>query len=160
MVDILKAGGEIRKFQEPLLKYRIHKGQITAKSEAEQIIYQWLVSSDYIGYTFPTLNINECAVIASLGYDCSPEFLMDYREKVNISYLKRSQNYIDSVKKVIKYNEKTKLYDTTKLEVFLRCILWKKCIRMTRQYRRPWGMWPYTLLGYFTFLRHNRCLVR
>lgn len=68
MVDIMKAGGTIHKMHEPLLKYRVHEGQITAKSEIEQKAYQSRVSYDYLCFLLPELADAHCAAISLLGY--------------------------------------------------------------------------------------------
>ncbi len=168
IVDILKAGGEIRRLKEPLLKYRIHGGQITNQSEIDQKAYQWRISFDYLGRIFPDLDKFDCAAVALLGYD------YDYRELLKIvmkdaelktvcsflveygKHFEKSRRYINAVKRILKQNNKMHYFDDTKLESELRYRLWKKACRTSEIYGHIWGMWPYTLLSYIFVMREDQ----
>lgn len=160
MADILRAGGTIRKLDEPLLRYRVHKGQITETSETEQKLYQCRVSYDYIRSVFPCLTDDECVAASLLGCSVAPNTLTDTvnrNEKLkktceNIfsdpNIINKSGIYIGAVKKIIRYNDENSIYDRNKFRSQLRYMWWKKAIGMSKMLGRPWGMTVYTLLSY------------
>lgn len=160
MTDIMRSGGKIRKLRDSLLRYRVHSGQITRTSNIEQMFYQWKVSREYVSFLFPILNDIECAAVAMLGCECKvDDFTEISRTRNDLASdcrlltecsreLNKSRCYLKSIKKTIRYNRDKGLFDNHLLAAVLRYELWKKCLRTTKQYGRPWGLWPYTLLGY------------
>ncbi len=160
IVDILKSSGDIYKIKEPLLKYRIHKGQITAQSEIEQAAYQWRVSYDYISIVFPELTEVERVAVASFGYIYDNKQVIetinrnDELKRLCIpickyeSQLRNSRCYIRAVKSIIRINRRVRRYDGRKFETELRRELWKKAVRF---YNNNGGLGivePYILLSY------------
>lgn len=166
IADILMAGGTIYRIKEPLLKYRVHPGQITFGAEIEQKAYQSRVSRDFIHSVFPQLTDVECSVLSILGCDCDIGTLMDAVNGVtklsdvcsflirNEESLKDSRRYVCAIKRVIGLNKDQEEFNSVKFESELRRMWWKKALRMSKKVKRPWGMWPYTLLSYVFCLIH------
>lgn len=166
MADILKKKGEIRKIKEPLLKYRIHSGQITSGHELEQKAYQCRVSYDYIRFMFPDLTDGESAAISLLGFNGSYKNLKkainDYEDinKACEFIIKNSDccensNYcIRAIRKIIKFNNQNGTYDKKTFAKEIRQRWWKKVVRTWNNEKRIWGIYPYTLI---CFLQYKRC---
>ena len=160
MADILKANGQIRTLKEPLLMYRVHQGQITQRSEIEQKAYQCRVSYDFIIEKFPCLSEPECACISLLGCEHSVNEVIDavnksgalgktcHYIKKNLKYLEKPDIYVGAIKKILKYNKDSKEYNEKKLEAELRYRWWKKALRTSKEKRRPWGAFPYTMMSH------------
>lgn len=160
MVDILKSGGKICKIREPLLKYRVHSGQITRQYETEQMAYQARVSYDYIRNVFPNLTDAECAAMSVLGSIVKWRELVDtIRSKdalkdtcgyilYNHDALETPDTYVSAIKKIIAYSWEKQLYDEKKLEQEFRYEWWKRAFRMSKEKKRVWGMCPYTILSH------------
>ena len=160
MADVLKAGGQIYRIRESLLKYRIHNGQISATSELEQRLYQSRVSFDFVKYSFPTLSDKECAAISLLG--CSEtiqNIISTLRENQKLrnvcDYILAMEDalsnpalYTRAIKKTITYNKLNTRFNPRKLEQELRFEWWKKAYRETRAREKLWGITAFTLLSY------------
>lgn len=167
MADILKNGGIISRINEPLVRYRVHDGQITTKSELEQKAYQCRVSYDFIGHMFPALNEEERTVLSVLGCNYGSDNLIetirkdDQLRKVcefllsGAKQCDRSLVFVKAIKKLIKYNNINKIYDSDILAREFRYQWWKKALRTSKEKRRLWGMWPYTIISYL-ITRHIR----
>lgn len=170
MCDILLAGGIIRKIRAPLLKYRIHSGQITNTAEIEQKAYQCRVSYDNFKKVFPDLDGEECAALSLLGCDYEYDDLLravKRNKKLSetcgflISNKDRCgdyNNYIKAIKKVIILNKRNGKYNSGSFNIELRSKWWKKALRTSIQLKSPWGMKPFTLFSYmFAWrLEHNK----
>ncbi len=160
MADILKANGRIDIMREPLLKYRVHAGQITSSSQLEQKAYQSRVSYDYIRYVFPELAEPACAALSLLGCGLSLDDAMgaimdngklgqacDHLAK-NRALLQKPGTFVTALKRIIKTNVHRHVYDPAQFEAELRSRWWKLALRTSKQRKRPWGMSPYTILSY------------
>ncbi len=123
--DCLIAGGKMQLFDEPLLKYREHGGQISNKSYPEQIEYQAITAVRRMKATFETLTDDDCWAIARLIHE-----KQDYSVKQCISALK----------KLFAENREKKLFDSGLLERELRYEWYRKVMRLTRINHRPWGI--------------------
>lgn len=160
MVDTLMHGGGIRKIMTPLLKYRIHKDQITNGFGVEQQMYQCKVSYDYIGYLFPELSGEERAALSLLGSGKGVagtielvnsdgeirsicEHLANYAEILTCSNV-----YIKAIRHIIGLNTTKRLYMSEKFKAVIRGKWWKLAIRTSMELRKPWGVNLYTLLSY------------
>ncbi len=75
--DCILAGGKRHLINEPLLKYRVHEGQITSSSYSEQVEYQAITAHRRLKATFESLNDDECWAIARLNLE-----VYDYLSKV------------------------------------------------------------------------------
>jgi len=160
MADILKAGGTINKIQKPLLKYRVHAGQITAKAEIEQKAFQSKVSYDYLHFLFPGLTDAQCAAISLLG--CSEkwdELIETVRCKNTLTQtcghilnnkdeLERPEVYEAGIKKLLSMNQQKHLFSEKKLEKEFRRMWWKKALRMSKEFHHLWWIRPYALGSY------------
>ena len=170
MCDILLMGGIIKKIKAPLLKYRIHSGQITNTSEIEQKAYQCRVSYDYFKKIFPDMDDGEYAALSLLGceyeYDDILKAVM-MSEKLsevcrflicNKDKCKDYNNYIKAVKNVIKINKRKDIYDNNLFITELRSRWWKKALRNSVKSKSFWGMKPFTLFSYMYAWRveHNK----
>ncbi len=160
MADILRVGGVINRISEPLLKYRVHNGQITNNHETEQKLYQCRVSFDYAKAIFPILTEAEQAAFSLLGcsvdWECllmatteNPElnrtcsFVIENRRE-----LEKPGVYINTVRKCIQFNQKTGMFDNIKFATEIRYRWWKKASRMSREKRRIWGLSIFTIISY------------
>lgn len=161
MADILMHEGEIRVIKEPLLKYRIHDGQITSEAGIEQKTYQCIVSREFVHFLFPELTEVECEAIAMLGNDVDLELIVkEIKSKMslakvgrnlleNAECLKQGMTYIDAIRKVININRQTRHYDPVLFEREMRRELWRKMLRMHRNNGDNSIFRPYVLCSYY-----------
>ena len=141
MVDILKNNGVIRKIKKPLLKYRIHEGQISAKSEIQQKLFQHKVSHDYLRYSFHSLSNTQCTALAFLGeynwYNQIIEALgtdssldEDFRYILNdLDEFKDPRIFQDAIKTVIDCNRKCNQFNQEILVEVLNHLWWKLALQ-------------------------------
>ena len=157
IVDILKVGGIINKIKTPLVKYRVHGGQITTNNEIEQMAYRCRVSYNYIGFLFPALTDIELGALSLLG--CSAEWDKLIESIKNVPELKRicgyiienrdemekSQVYIKAIKKIVRLNKQKEVFDKATFASEIKYRWWKKALRMTQASHRIWGFNLFTL---------------
>lgn len=161
MADILKVGGVIRKIKEPLLKYRMHAGQVTATSEIEQKAYQSRVSYDYIRFLFPKMREDESAAISMLGnhdpidilfskiasnpilaHTCW--YILKYREELH-----HPRTYMHAIQNLLDFNKQENLFDQRVLKTELRAEWWGSGIRNTIKENGFWSLYPFSVASYF-----------
>lgn len=160
MADILKAGGTIHKIHKPLLKYRVHTGQITAKAEMEQKAYQSRVSYDYLRFLFPGLTDAQYAAISLLGCcENMNELIATLLCRSSLTQtcghilnhkdeLERPEVYEAGIKQLLSVNRQKHLFSEKKLEKELRRMWWKKALRMSKEFHHLWWMRPFALGSY------------
>lgn len=160
MTDIMKCGGVIKKLHFPLLKYRIHSGQISANAEIEQKLYQLRVSFDYVKAIFSELTNEECLSIALLGCeygvstikqciesnDSLRRVFSDIEEVFDL--LHKPNIYINAQKKIFSLNEGKKFFDDKKLKYELSYKWWKRALHSYKEYGAEWLINMYTILSY------------
>lgn len=172
ITDILKVGGIINKIKAPLVKYRVHGGQITSMNEIEQMGYRCRVSYDYIRYLFPELDVEEGVAIMLMGVSYDLEFFL--RTSSNNAFLKQTCRfiydyidilddvsiYINGVNDVIGINQERHYYNPIFFNRELKHKLWKKCIRMSKEKHKLWGINRYTIFCYLYTTFVNETTIR
>ncbi len=160
IADVLKHGGQIRKINEPLLKYRVHSEQISSSSGAEQLLYQSRTSYDYVRELFPELTEEECVAFSTLGWYTDDYVLLskislsDELQQACIHLIKHAdclndpKLFITSVRKIIRINRVRNMFDPIVLEEELRTRLWKKAIRRFKESHQMWVIRPYIASSY------------
>lgn len=123
--DCILAGGKRHLINEPLLKYRVHEGQITSSSYSEQVECQAITAHRRLYATFESLNDEECWAIARLNHE-----RQDYSSKV----------HIDAIRKIIEENNKKQLFDAKMLKEEFYYEWYRKIMRISRINGKPWGM--------------------
>ncbi len=123
--DCILAGGKRYLIEEPLLKYRIHKDQISSASYPEQIECQAMTAFRRLRATFESLSDEECKALARLNHE-----RRDYTPDVIIS----------AIKKIILENEEKKLFDRRLLKRELYYEWYRKIMRISRIDKKPWGV--------------------
>ena len=123
--DCILNGGKIGLVDKTLLLYRVHEGQITSHSYASQVECQARIAYSRIKKTFESLTDEECWAIARLNHE-SDEYEPDV--------------YIRAIKKIIKENKERKLFNQNLLVREYRYEWYRKYMRMTRIFHKPWGM--------------------
>lgn len=168
IADILQHGGKIATIDEPLLQYRVHDGQITSTSEIEQLLYQSATSYKYLKAMFNNLSDEECAVLSTLGWYVEGnqilgklennkdialvcEHLIKYKDS-----LEKPGIYISGIRKLLIENEKKNLFNQRELVAEMRSRWWKKAVRISKLYHKPWGMTIYTICSYIHVLKRRQ----
>lgn len=123
--DCILAGGRRYLIEEPLLKYRVHPGQISSTAYSEQVECQAMIGFDRLRQTFTSLSDEECHAISRINHE-----RQDYQPDLIIS----------AIKKIISENREKQLFDKFLLEREFRYEYYRKAMRITRINGRPWGI--------------------
>ncbi len=123
--DCILAGGKRHLIEKPLLKYRIHKNQISSASYPEQVECQAMTAFRRLRATFDTLTNKECWAIARLNHE-----RQDYSPDVIIC----------AIKKIFAENIEKGLFDRQLLEREFYYEYYRKVMRISRINKKPWGM--------------------
>ncbi len=123
--DCILNGGKRYLIEKPLLKYRIHDGQISNRGYKEQVECQAITAYRRLRSTFDTLTDNECWAIARLNHE-----RQDYTPDVIIC----------AIMKIFKENRRKDLFNVRLLEREFCYEYYRKAMRITRINKRPWGL--------------------
>ena len=110
MTDIYIKDGVIDKIKEPLLRYRIHKAQITGSSFDAQKNFQMNISKEYLRFRYPELSDKESEILASLTTPFKKSTIFGYKKAIN---------------KILSLNEQSEVYNQ---EILIRELdkIWNK----------------------------------
>lgn len=111
-VDCLNAGGIIENLGEPLLRYRIHAGQITKINQGEQLQFAKQIVQEQMTRYFGDLGKEYCEACSSL---------------YTAAYAMNVQIYITALKQLTEINRKKELFDKNKFEDEIRQRWIHKC---------------------------------
>lgn len=113
-IDCLNAGGTIKILRETLLRYRIHDGQITIRSNSEQIQFEKQIVQEQI---------------ANLFGNFRKEYFIAYSSLYTATYETKTKIYIQALTKLIEINREKRVFDIEKFEdeVYQRWI--HKCFK-------------------------------
>lgn len=100
-VDCLNAGGIIENLGEPLLKYRIHEGQITQKNNGEQIRFAKQIVQEQIVRHFGKF---------------SKEYYVAYSSLYSAMYETGIKTYIAALEQLVEINRNKRVFDQKNLE--------------------------------------------
>ncbi len=168
IADVLKADGRIYKIKEPLLRYRMHAGQISTTSEIMQIVYQSKVSYDYIRFLFPELRKEEISAITVLGNRVPLELMISTIEhdsqledvcrdfKESRDDLQEPQIYIGAIQKLLRLNKQRRFFKQTVLRREICAEYWERDLREIVQERKHWCVRPFVIMAYFDSRRVRR----
>ncbi len=123
--DCILAGGKRHLIDKPLLKYRIHDGQVSNKGYLEQVECQAITAYRRLRAAFESLSDDECWAIARLNHE-----RQDYTASV----------IIRAIKKIFNENRDRGLFDKRLLEREFFYEYYRKVMRISRINKKPWGM--------------------
>lgn len=113
-IDCLNAGGKIKNLDIPLLKYRIHEGQISEKDSEEQKRYRKQIIEEQIVQTFGLFSEERLRV-----------FSMLYSENFGM----KKRIYIEALKEIMERNKLKSVYEEDVFNDEIRQRWIHKCIK-------------------------------